>query len=630
MLYSSVLALSLVAPSEGFSKEKDHHESAKETSFQADGKPISEAQEDLHDKAIIEASEVAQKKQAFTRKITEVINKYTVGLRSVLGADIKAEEQLKEKSDKIVKGLTDFDPKIEKSFEQVDEYSENLVKQLESKHKFIMAQKASIGGDIEWFEDVHKYALAQLKKLTDLRNEMKNTPERLKSLARVYNERMTHFLPAFSVFTVCASYLGNGKAYCHDKEIKHQYMKRFFQYFTDSEFQASAGAVDMVIGDKKAPLTSAFDNHVFYSIETKTVALDHGKEFTIADISSDPADEKILLLIKKTLTSSDPKDETAKMLMKPEMGGLILSSRLMYLDGMSKPLCVYCAISFDVDQGKIKGYTLRYFSMVEKTEKADLTKQYIDLKNEKLQKEIETASAKLQADINAMNKEDAAKEEEKAKSKQKDTHHEETKKSKSKQASKHESASSTTVASSDSASEHESRSSSEHSSDEKKADKPTTTTTASSESSSEHESGSGDKKSAKAASSESSSEHESGSDDKKSTKAASSESSSEHASGSDDKKSTKAASSESSSEHASGSDDKKSTKPTTTTVSGESDKHSTTTKSATTTTAGEEKKGFFSGLFGGSSEKTSTEDKDKKTAPAAEKTTEAKKAAAAA
>ncbi|MDP3372554.1 MAG: hypothetical protein Q8S21_06695 [Candidatus Paracaedibacteraceae bacterium] len=422
MLYSSVLALCLLDVSKGFAdssteSQKDSYKvkkldkNAKEDTTEAkkdvklDGTPPSADDEKRLREKEQEVIKLEERKKSFLKRIEAVTNKNSAGLQFVLGKEIDVQSKIQEKNEKIIRGLN--------ISTQNNEYLSLLSKKIERMYNFISSKKQSIADDAEWFKHVYDNAKEQLSQLKELRAKFKkieHNNEEKKSLESLYNEVIESFLASYGVMAVTEAYLVKGADYCKNKEISGHFMQHFFPHFSDEAFKASAASIDMVAGDQRRALTTAFDSHLFYPIDEKV-----SNEHLASDAPKDSDDAKLMAKIKEKLKSDPSENKDIKKLMDPKNGGIITSYNIMLRDGMSAPLCVYAAVSCNTNSnGDIKEYTTRRFSIVEKqndtdssdlrkqsTDSGDLTKQLIDSEQKENRTEIENADAKLREELRA-------------------------------------------------------------------------------------------------------------------------------------------------------------------------------------------------------------------------------------
>ena len=206
MLYSSVLALSLVAASEGFcgsksesasgavkastEKEKGGEVKAVKESGSKGKKdavakqivaPLTDAEEDADEKIKREQIAKAQKKSQFAKKIVSIKLKYASLLSSISGERKELiATQLSAHSEKVTTALSEAlsNPKS-------DVY-EKLEEGMKRKNTFVQSKKESVGlEDAAWFDEVHTAARKQLKRLAKLNAEFErnkgNAPEQEKT-----------------------------------------------------------------------------------------------------------------------------------------------------------------------------------------------------------------------------------------------------------------------------------------------------------------------------------------------------------------------------------------------------------------------------------------------------------------
>ena len=388
MLYSSVLALSLVGATDGFCYAEE--KGAEANVDQGAGAPPSAETE----KAAEELRHATQKQEAFNKRIAEVSNKYEAGFQYVVGEKIDVESQLAEKAKNIRSKLSDFGDLKEKGntkFEAVEKYSAELLKKVEEKYKFIMHQKESID-EAAWFSEVHAYAIRHLNELKDLRAEFEHNPKEKDSKMDLYSRKIENFIAAYRVVIVCYSYLKQSQAYCHSDKISGHFMTHLDTHFSDRRFTQAAD--DIKSGSMK-PLTVIGD-YALYPIDSVV----REKSGFSTNIDADSADGKLISMAKKAGLDN----ENARDQLKANNGGVVLSSKMMLRPGMKAPLCVYSAVGFD--DGK---ESVRRFSLVGKDEPENLTVQFIDAENQHVYKKIEDADKALQAKLLEAKKAEEAK-----------------------------------------------------------------------------------------------------------------------------------------------------------------------------------------------------------------------------
>lgn len=416
MLYSSVLALCFLDVSKVFATPEDSaiksSKSDTVTSSALEGAPPSLGAKEALRKTIKEEEE-------FLKRTEEVTNKYSNGLQYVLGKEVDVRAITRENNALITEDLLKFNTngkeEVRDLSDKINKKQENskkdkktytlvsLKEKLKDKMALIKSKKQSVLDEYEWLEKVNKSAEIDLAHLKELKNEieqLKAGNPKLNDKLDSYRDTIRSFLVSYQIIVVCTAFLKKSEAYCQNKEISNKYIKKFFPHFTDARFEASFNTIDMVAGDERRAMTTAYDSHSFYPIDEQHVDEHQLKEYLGADAPSDSDDIRLFNLIKNKLKSKGKENETAKDLLKHDNGGIIFSYNVMYRDGMAAPLCVFTAVSCTASpEGEIKEYTLRRFSIVDKNEKVDLTKQFINAENKESRAKVEEANAELQDEI---------------------------------------------------------------------------------------------------------------------------------------------------------------------------------------------------------------------------------------
>ena len=402
MLYSSVLALSLVAASEGFcgSKSESANGAVKASTEKEKGgevkavkesgskgkkaavakqivAPLTDAEEDADEKIKREQIAKAQKKSQFAKKIVSIKLKYATLLSSISGErkEIIATE-LRAHSEKVTAALSEAlsNPKS-------DVY-EKLEEGMKRKNTFVQSKKESVGlEDAAWFDEVHTAARKQLKRLAKLNAEFEgnkgNAPEQEKTKI-IYSDRINSFLASYDAFTACTHYLASAKEYCNDNAISFNSMKVQFPDFSSKAFKEAAVPADLLSG-KRDPFAST-RGYKFYAIGKAEY---QNGEF-LSQIPAESDEAKYIATARKS---------EFQALLNPENGGLILSSKMMQKEGMDRPVCVFS--SYAVEGGK---ETVYRFSLVHESEEAagkQLTAQLIQAETQPERDKLVEAAAKL-------------------------------------------------------------------------------------------------------------------------------------------------------------------------------------------------------------------------------------------
>ncbi len=217
MLYSSVLALSLISASDGFcegeakgkkeetvvaakateakavkekapetktaTKEKDKNDKKATASI-----TLTDAQEDEEEKKKRAEIEQAQKKRDFANRIETIRVKYAASLSAISGEpEGNIAQKLGANSEKVRTAL------LESLKDSKTDVYEKLSKGLKRKNKFIQSKKESVGEDAAWFDEVFVAAEKQLKRLEKLNAEFEknkgNAAEQEKTRL-IYTDRM--------------------------------------------------------------------------------------------------------------------------------------------------------------------------------------------------------------------------------------------------------------------------------------------------------------------------------------------------------------------------------------------------------------------------------------------------------
>ena len=423
MLCSSVLALGLVAASDGFcsdnkgekeekvvavktteataakekaketkpaetkatetktaTKEKESNDTSKKNKNDKKDTAsitITDAEEDAEEKKKREQIEQAQKKRDFTNRIETIRVKYAALLSAISGEPKEnIAQKLGANSEKVRAAL------LESLKDSKTDVYEKLSKGLKRKNKFIQSKKESVGDDdAAWFDEVFVAAEKQLKRLEKLNAEFEknkgNATEQEKTRL-IYADRIKNFLASYDAFTACTHYLGSAKAYCNDSTISFNNMKVQFPDFSSKAFKEAGVPADILSG-KRDPFAS-IKGFKFYAI---------GKiENTDGKFSSRiPADSEDGIYL------TEVKKKTYEILLNPENGGVILSSNMIQKPGMDRPVCVFSSYAVD---GKKE--TIYRFSLVHESEEVEgrqLTAQLIQAENQPAYDELAAANGKL-------------------------------------------------------------------------------------------------------------------------------------------------------------------------------------------------------------------------------------------
>ncbi|MES2608063.1 MAG: hypothetical protein V4544_04980 [Pseudomonadota bacterium] len=406
MLYSSVLALSLVTASEGFCEKGQENSNRVEKTSEIKGKssereisktsevkdkanaatklsatPLSDAEEEADEKKKREQIEQEQKRIAYANKLNELMSKYTASLSAISGEDKEVIiKKLSAHSDNVKDMLSKIliDPKAE--------VFEKLAKGLKRKLLFIQSKKESVGEDAVWFGEAFIAAEKHLKKLEKLHAEFIKNKENLaeqEKIKRIYDDKINSFIASYSVFTACTHYLGSAKVFCNDKTISNNNMKVQFPDFSSKAFKEFAVPDDLLNGER-APLTR-INGYSFYAIDKKEFKKG---EFSKA-MPTESEDEKLISVAKK-LPESD-----SRKLLDQENGGLILSSRMIQKAGMDKPLCVFYTYALNGETEIVSRFSVIHETEENSKVERQLTAQLIKAENQPAYDALAASNAKL-------------------------------------------------------------------------------------------------------------------------------------------------------------------------------------------------------------------------------------------